>query len=814
MTIALRAAGTATSATAAVTAVNPAVPSGAVVGDLSVLSVYVKPYSTTLTDPSGWTKIGEHTNGTTASGTDTGSTKIAVYVKEDAAVGAIGNIGQSGANTMGAVINVYSKTKSTWDYSSFTQGFDSSNGANYSATGDAGISVAAGDMVLASTAVNGDVGTLSAFAIAGMSGATLGTSTNRTNAAVTTGNDCRGVCDEVAITAGSSSSAPTYAYTNASSTSGTTMWLRLRETTVSNVVREKFTTGADGDAITAGNTNATSVVLTGGTAVIDEDVVYSATRSVLGDSTSTSGGVYWALSIPQTDVFASDMYVYLNALPNAEQAVISWLNAGTRMLSLNITTTGQIRIRDAGGGGGTNIYTSTATMSTGVWYRVSMYGTQHASTGTVRAAFFASNTSTALDDSTLLTGRNTGASPYNSIRWGVKAGTGTTTMNANLDDYAYDRGASDLIAPEPFTVSPGGIASAEVFGTAVISGLLTVEPGGIASAEAFGTPVISTPITLTPNGIASEEAFGTVTISMVQGDPEPDGIPSAEAFGTVVISTPIILNPDGIASAETWPSPVITQLLTVSPGGIATAEAFGTPVISTTIQLSPTGIASAEAFGTPVLTLLLTVSPGGIASAEAFGTVIASVGTDVQPTGIASAEAFGTVFMIFDQTAEPTSIASGETFGSTTISGVLTSQPSAITSAEAFGTPAISTVLTVGTESISSHETFGSVVLTLTLTVSPGGIASGEDFGFPTFQPGVLTVMAPSIQTQEAFGVVEVGGGNTFVDAEGIVSGGVFGTPHIIKWVPWPPQDDDPFSVVETTLNPFSVVEWWLDESL
>ncbi len=842
MTIALRAAGTATSATAAVTAVNPAVPSGAVVGDLSVLLVYVKPYSTTITDPSGWTKIGEHTNGTTATGTDTGSTKVLVFVKEDAAVGAIGNISQSGANTMGAVINVYSKTKSTWDYSSFTQGFDSSNGANYSATGDAGISVAAGDMVVAGTAINGDIGTLSAWAIAGMSGATLGTSTNRTNAAVTTGNDCRGTFDEVAITAGSSSAAPTYAYTNASSTSGTTMWLRLRETTVSSVVRQTITSGADNDTATAGNTGATSVVATGGTAVIDTGVVYSPTRSVLMDGTSTSGGVYLQVSIPQSEVLAADIYVYWNALPSAvEPANLGWYNGATRGLSVGTTDTGAIRLRDAAGGGGTNIWTSTATMTTGQWYRISLYATQHASTGTARAALFPANSATPLDDSTLLTGKNTGASPYNSLRFGLKGGTGTQTLNGNMDDYAYDRGASDLIPPEPFIVDldADGIASAEAFGTVEIQTVsnVQVDPTAIASAEAFGTAVISTPITLTPDAIASAEAFGTVSVTTpitltptgiasaeVVPNPtvigpvtaEPTGIASAEAFGTAVITGLIVLTVNAIGSAEALGSPTITATITLTPTGIASAEAFGTPVISTTLQASPNGIASAEAFGTAVIGGTLTVSPGGIASAEAFGTPAIGVGTDAQPTGIASAEAFGTVFIEFDQTLSPTGISSAEVVPSVVITGSLTSQPTGIASGETFGTPTISGVLNVDLMGygIGSHETVMAPTLTHNLIVTPNGLASAEAFGTATVSYGAITIMAPSIQTQEAFGVVVVGGGNTFVYAEPALSAEAFGVPYVIRWVPYPPQDDHPFSVVETTFHPFSVVETWMDPEL
>ncbi len=863
MTIALRAAGTAIGGTTAVTAINPSVPSGAVVGDLSVLTVSVKPYTTTITTPSGWTKIDEHTSGTTAIGTDVGSTKVAMYVKEDAAVGAIGNIGQSGANSMGAVIHVYSKTKSTWDYSSFTKGADGTSGANYSATGAGGIDVAAGDWVVAGTSISGDIGTLSAWAIAGMSGATLGTSVNRTNSATTTGNDSRLTADDIPVNSGSSSNAPTYAYTNASNTEGATIWLRLRETTVSNVVRQKFTTGNDGDTITAGNTGASGVILTGGTAVIDTDVYYSATRSVFGDGTTTSGAVYWNLSHAQVDTYAADLYINLTALPSAEMAILWVGNGATRNLSLNITTTGQLRIRDAGGAGGVNIWTSTATVSTGLWYRYSIFATQHATAGTVRGAFFASNTSTPLDDSTLLTGKATGASPYNQTRWGIKAGVGVTTMSGNIDDYAYDLGPSDLIPPEPFTVSPPGIASDEAFGTVDVSmsgGATTVSPTAIASAEAFGTAVVSTPITLTPtginsaeafgtvsvttpitltptaigsaeafgtvsvnavtnvtfSGIASAEAFGTPTITIVGGPVTPTSIASAEAHGSPSITGILVTNPTAIGSAEALGSPTITAVITVSPGGIATANAFGTAVISTTIQLSPGGIASAEAFGTPVITKNITVSPTGIASAEAVPSPVVTTSGSSTPVSIPSAEAFGTVTVVTNQTVSPGGIASAGAYGSPTITGALTITLSGITSGETFGSPTIGGVLNVTLPGygIGSHETVMAPTITANVTSTPTGIPTGNAWGTPNITLGAITVMAPSIQTQQAFGVVTVGGGNTMLWAEPVLSAEAFGVPYVVKWVPWPPPDSHPFSVIETTLNPFSVVETWLSEDL
>lgn len=227
--ISLRAAGTPTGVTTLANVINPSVPAAALPGDLSVLTVTCKPYWATITTPTGWTKIGETTNGSTGTGDDTGSVKVAVYVKESATPGPIGNIGQATANVMAAVIDTYAQAAGTgWDITAFTAGSDASNGANYSATGAAGIDVSVGDRVIAATGINSDAGTLSAITVGGMSGATISDSQTRANAAITTGNDLRLLVQDVAVSAGSSSAAPTLTFTNASSSSGATIWFRIR----------------------------------------------------------------------------------------------------------------------------------------------------------------------------------------------------------------------------------------------------------------------------------------------------------------------------------------------------------------------------------------------------------------------------------------------------------------------------------------------------------------------------------------------------------------------------------------------------------
>lgn len=132
------------------------------------------------------------------------------------------------------------------------------------------------------------------------------------------------------------------------------------------------------------------------------------------------------------------------------------------------------------------------------------------------------------------------------------------------------------------TIEPGGIATAEAFGTATLQATNTISPTGIASAEAFGTATVSAANTISPTGIASAEAFGTATLS-ASNEILPTGIPSAEAFGTATL---------------------IPGAVTISPTGIPSAEAFGTALVthgSIPQVIMPEGIPSKEAFGIPTI---------------------------------------------------------------------------------------------------------------------------------------------------------------------------------------------------------------------
>src|SRR5690242_14463454 len=225
----LRVLGTGTANPTATTAINPDVGSGATASDLSILSVAMKPYSTTITTPSGWTKIGEWTNGTTASAADVGSTKLAMFYKIGASVGAIGNITFSGADTAAAGIVTFQNASGGWDVANVVNANDTTDGTSYSVLAGSGLDVVAStDIVFTAIAANSDVGTLSATTFTGMSGATQQTQSGAFNVVNSQGNDCRLYCRYVNFSAGSSNAAPGMTITSTSAFSGTQAFLRVR----------------------------------------------------------------------------------------------------------------------------------------------------------------------------------------------------------------------------------------------------------------------------------------------------------------------------------------------------------------------------------------------------------------------------------------------------------------------------------------------------------------------------------------------------------------------------------------------------------
>jgi hypothetical protein len=69
-------------------------------------------------------------------------------------------------------------------------------------------------------------------------------------------------------------------------------------------------------------------------------------------------------------------------------------------------------------------------------------------------------------------------------------------------------GEIEAIVPDD-TILPSSIASAEAFGSPVVSGnVAIIGAGGIAGAEAFDSPTLTLSYNISPSSIASAEAFG------------------------------------------------------------------------------------------------------------------------------------------------------------------------------------------------------------------------------------------------------------------------------------------------------------------
>lgn len=431
MTIALRAAG---SATASSVGANPSVPALASAGDISILTVACKPFDVVITTPSGWTKLGEWTNGTDGSANDVGSTIVAAFYKVDAAPGAIGAIDSTGSlSVMCASINTFSTTLGGWDVSSFTSGVDTTHAANFSATGVAGIDVAAGDRVCIGCGTNSDAGSTSSRSISGMAGATLGGISVHGDNPIGTGQDMRIVTASVPVSSGSSNAAPTFSFNNASSSSGTVYFLRLRE------VAGGVTATASGIASEeAFGSPSVSLALSAAPGGIASGEAFGTPTAALG----AVGVVATATGIPSQEAFGT---AAVDAALTASPTGIVGLDAfGTPSATLAVTA-------------------SPVGISSAEAFGVPV--------GTVE-------------------GGDIVARPGN-IPTGEAFGSPGAGLALEAVAAAIPSGEAfgQVTAALALSAVPGSIASGEAFGVPSASFVIVAAAEGIASGEAFGVPI-------------------------------------------------------------------------------------------------------------------------------------------------------------------------------------------------------------------------------------------------------------------------------------------------------------------------------------
>jgi hypothetical protein len=279
-----------------------------------------------------------------------------------------------------------------------------------------------------------------------------------------------------------------------------------------SVTRWGFESGANGDALTAVNSGSDFFLTTGGTAALSTAQKMHGTQSALFTSTSTSGVLYLSKTIAATTQVGVDMYIYVTAPPSTEDGLI-WVGDGaTRGVSIGLTPTMFPRLRNGAAAGGTAIWTSGTAMSLNTWYRLSILTSYGTTTGTIRGAFYAGDSTTPLADSGTLTSQNAGATPYTTMRVGTKVGTGTVTMTAYIDDWAYDASAVSLLPPYGSTPPTLGtpainydLAHINMSGTT-----FPIGPGSYSVSPSTGTFVTNTGV-LVPRDMSGNTISYQVT---------------------------------------------------------------------------------------------------------------------------------------------------------------------------------------------------------------------------------------------------------------------------------------------------------------
>ena len=207
-----------------------------------------------------------------------------------------------------------------------------------------------------------------------------------------------------------------------------------------------FESGVNGDALTTTNSGVDTVTLTSGTGVISTAQSAHGTRSALFTAGSASGATYISKTITATDTITVRVYARFTAYPTGTLApCLIWLgNGSSQLANLEVTASGNLRIRDDASA---NAWTSTMAMSLNTWYRIEFSILRNATTGTARATIYTLDGTTALEDSTTLTSKNTGSASVTTIRIGAKTSTGTMETAVFIDDWDYDPTTTVFIGP-------------------------------------------------------------------------------------------------------------------------------------------------------------------------------------------------------------------------------------------------------------------------------------------------------------------------------------------------------------------------------
>lgn len=278
MTIGTRTAGAWASGS---TSLVPALPASPAAGDMMILFVGAKPFSATINQPTGWTRIGtQQTNGSTAAGIDTGSVTWSVFYRAWQSGDAAPTVSVTSGNVALACINGFTKTAGAWLTPTAYFGSDTTSGTGYSITAASSSgAIASGDYLLHGSVIAGNNATFGTPTLTA-TGATIGTVTESpaTEGTTATGNDLEASAAFAAVTAGTSSADAVCGWTLSVAQTGGSALVRLREDATQTITPGLFT---DGDTFYSATVTPGAVSLTA-TLYENAQTFYAATVSASG----------------------------------------------------------------------------------------------------------------------------------------------------------------------------------------------------------------------------------------------------------------------------------------------------------------------------------------------------------------------------------------------------------------------------------------------------------------------------------------------------------------------------------------------------
>lgn len=345
------------------TSVTATYPGAITSGNLLLLAIASKYPNNVPDTPSGWTALPQASGGAGSAGVDTGSVYSTVFYKvaDGTETGNFSVTIPSGNSAIASILQFARSTSQDWRITTTTAS-SNSGGTSWSATGASDLSLVAGDILIAASAINTDTVRFSGHSLSA-TGCTFEQIYERADFGTTLGDDCATLVTFARVATGPSSAAPVFTSTGDSGTpSGATLFIRLHEATITGSASN--TLGSLTSSSTATTTVTGSVSKTLGSLTSSSTVSTTVTGSLtgtLGGLTLSSVGSYTG-TVSAVLGITADLFGGLQFIGSASSVLpsVSLSSAGTQQF---VGTCGAVLKRVTVSASGTHANTYTGSVA-------------------------------------------------------------------------------------------------------------------------------------------------------------------------------------------------------------------------------------------------------------------------------------------------------------------------------------------------------------------------------------------------------------------------------------------------------------------